>query len=264
MGEATSYENLLYEIGGPGDTVCTITLNRPDKHNAIHREMALEIIDAFQRVRDEDSVKVVVLTGAGKSFCTGGDLSVFPSFAEHKVLMDWMARTGYAVHKAIYDNEKVVIAKVKGHCIAGGLELALMCDLIYASGKAKFGVTEINMGILPGWGGTARLAKSMPIFRAREVLFSGRKDYTAGEIYNMGLLTRVLEEDSFEEEFQEIVVNICAKPAHALRMGKSVMNRSFEGIDMDAALSIERNAICWLVFSPEIQQVLAAINEGKF
>jgi enoyl-CoA hydratase/carnithine racemase len=178
--------------------------------------------------------------------------------------MDWMARTGYQVHKSIYDNEKVVVAKVRGHCIAGGLELALMCDLIYASENARFGVTEINMGILPGWGGTARLAKSMPIFRAREVLLTGRKDYPAREMYEMGLLTRVFREEVFDEKVDEVVVNLCSKPAHALRMGKSVMNRSFEGIDMDSALALERNAICWLVFSPEIQQVLAAVKEGKF
>lgn len=260
MGKTAQYEHLLYEVGGPGDAVCTITLNRPDRHNAIHREMALEIIDAFQRVRDEDSVKVAVLTGAGKSFCTGGDLTVFPSFAEHRTLLDWMARTGYEVQRAIYHNEKVVVAKVKGHCLAGGLELALMCDLIYASRTARFGVTEINLGILPGWGGTARLAKSMPIFRAREVLLTGRKDYTAQEMYDMGLLTRVFEDDAFDEKVDEVVAGLSTKSANALRMGKSVMNRSFEGIDMDSALTIERNAICWLVFSPEIQELLGAVK----
>jgi enoyl-CoA hydratase/carnithine racemase len=78
MAGGKEYRYLLYEIGGPGNALCTITLNRPDKRNAIHKEMALEIIDAFQRVRDEDSVKVVVLSGAGKSFCTGGDLMYSP------------------------------------------------------------------------------------------------------------------------------------------------------------------------------------------
>ena len=89
-------------------------------------------------------------------------------------------------------------------------------------------------------------------------------DLKTREIYDMGLLTRVFEEEAFEVKFEEVVGNLCTKPANALRMGKSVMNRSFEGIDMDAALTIERNAICWLVFSPEIQQVLAAIKDGKF
>ena len=97
------------------------------------------------------------------------------------------------------------MAKVKGHCIAGGLELALACDLIYASERTKFGVTEITMGILPGWGGTVRLAKCLPIFRGREILLSGRKDYTAREIYDMGLLTRVYPEEEFDAEVDEMV-----------------------------------------------------------
>jgi enoyl-CoA hydratase/carnithine racemase len=262
MEKSQDYEHLLYEIGGPGDAVCTITLNRPDKRNAIHKELALEMIDAFQRVRDEKQVKVVVLTGAGKSFCTGGDLSVFPTFGEHQALMDWMARTAWDVHRSIFDNEKVVVAKVKGHCLAGGLELALMCDLIYASETTKFGLTEINMGILPGWGGTAKLVRSMPVFRAREMVLSGRKDYPAQEIYDMGLLTRVFKDEEFDQKFDEVVANLCAKTATALRMGKSIMNRSFEGIDLNSAMTIERNAICWLVFSPEIQKVLSAMREG--
>src|SRR5208337_3659256 len=163
----SEYTTILYEIKGP---VCHVTLNRPEKYNAINREMASELQDAFRRVRDEASVAVVVLAGNGKAFCTGGDLSVFPSLAVHTESLNWLAHDGYGVGKAIELCEKVVIAKVTGHCLAGGLELALMCDLIYANVSAKFGTTEINMGILPGWGGTVRIARAMPIYRAREII----------------------------------------------------------------------------------------------
>ncbi len=145
------------------------------------------------------------------------------------------------------------IAKVKGHCIAGGLELALACDLIYASERTKFGVTEIGMGILPGWGGTVRLAKSLPIFRAREILLSGRKDYTAREFYEMGLLTRVYPEEEFEAGVDEMVAGFCQKTADALRMGKAVLNQSFQGIPWDTAMMIERTAIAWLFHSDHVQ-----------
>jgi len=247
------YTTILYEIGGP---VCTITLNRPDKYNAINREMAAELIDAFHRVRDEASVAVVVLAGNGKAFCTGGDLSIFPSLAEHTESMNWLAHQGYGVGKAIELCEKVVIAKVTGHCLAGGLELALMCDLVYARESAKFGTTEINMGILPGWGGTVRIARAMPIYRAREIIYSGRRDYTARDMYEMGFLTRVFKDDEFEGWFADVVGNISSKKIIALRMAKEVMGRSLECGSLDAALALERNAIQWLTYAPDIQAMM--------
>jgi enoyl-CoA hydratase/carnithine racemase len=249
----SAYTTILYEIKGP---VCNITLNRPDKYNAINREMAAELLDAFQKVRDEAGVAVVVLAGQGKAFCTGGDLSIFPSLAEHTESLNWLAHEGYGVGKAIELCEKIVIAKVTGHCLAGGLELALMCDLIYARESAKFGTTEINMGILPGWGGTVRIARAMPIYRAREIIYSGRKDYLARDMYEMGFLTRVFKDDEFEERFHEVVANISSKKAIALRMGKEIMARSLECGSMDAALALERNAIQWLVYAPDIQAVM--------
>ncbi len=255
-----TYRTITYEIGGKGNAICRITLNRPDKYNAIDRQMARELIDAFRRVREVPSVGVVVLSGAGKSFCTGGDLSVFPSLAEHQSAMNWLAHEGLDVQKAITGCEKVVIGKIHGYCLAGGLELALCCDLLYATASARIGTTEINMGILPGWGGTARLPRSMPVFRAREVVYSGRKDYTAGEMYEMGLLTRVFPDDAFEEKFEEMVRLIGAKSPIALRMGKEVMERSAEGGSIETALAVERNGIQWLRNSPEL---LAAMDAFK-
>jgi enoyl-CoA hydratase/carnithine racemase len=249
----SEYTTIIYEIKG---TVCTITLNRPDKYNAINREMAAELLDAFRKVRDENSVAVIVLTGNGKAFCTGGDLSVFPSLAEHIESMNWLAHDGYGIGKAIELCEKVVIAKVTGHCLAGGLELALMCDLVYARESAKFGTTEINMGILPGWGGTVRIARAMPIYRAREIIYSGRKDYMARDMYEMGFLTRVFKDDEFEAKFNEVVANISSKKVIALRMAKEVMGRSLECGSLDAALAIERNAIQWLTYAPDIQAIM--------
>jgi enoyl-CoA hydratase/carnithine racemase len=196
------------------------------------------------------------LTGAGKAFCTGGDLEIFPSLAEHQNSLNWLSHEGLDVQRAIASCEKVVICKINGHCLAGGLEVALACDLLYAKASAKMGATEINMGILPGWGGTARLPRSMPIFRAREIIFSGRKDYTAKDMYDMGLLTRVFADDEFEARFEEVVSNIAAKKPIALRMGKEVMARSVDGCDMETALAVERNGIQWLTYSPDIQAVM--------
>ena len=255
----SEYTTIPYEIKGP---VCTITLNRPDKYNAINREMAAELLDAFRKVRDESGVAVVVLAGSGKAFCTGGDLSVFPSLAVHTESLNWLAHDGYGVGKAIELCEKVVIAKVTGHCLAGGLELALMCDLIYAKETAKFGTTEINMGILPGWGGTVRIARAMPIYRAREIIYSGRKDFLAKDMYEMGFLTRVFKDEEFEDKFNEVVANISSKKIIALRMAKEVMGRSLECGSLDAALALERNAIQWLTYAPDIQAIMDTFRKN--
>jgi enoyl-CoA hydratase/carnithine racemase len=255
----SEYTTIIYEIKG---SVCTITLNRPDKYNAINREMAAELLDSFRKVRDIPEVAVVVLTGNGKAFCTGGDLSVFPSLAEHQSSLNWLAHDGYDIGKAVELCEKVVVAKVNGHCLAGGLELALMCDLIYARESAKFGTTEINMGVLPGWGGTVRIARAMPIYRAREVIYSGRKDYTARDMFEMGFLTRVFKDDEFENNFNGVVANISSKKVIALRMAKEVMGRSLECGSLDAALAIERNAIQWLTYAPDIQAVMDGFRKN--
>ncbi len=252
-----NYQTITYEIGGISDSACAITLNRPEKYNAINRQMAKELIDAFRRVRALPSIGVVVLAGSGeKAFCTGGDLEIFPSLAEHQSSLNWLAHEGLDVQRAISSCEKVVICKIDGHCLAGGLEIALACDLLYAKESARFGTTEINMGILPGWGGTARLPRSMPVFRAKELIFSGRKDYTAKEVYEMGFLTRVFSNDEFEKQFEEVVKNISSKKPNALRMGKEVMAKSVDGCDMETALALERNAIQWLSYAPEMQAML--------
>ncbi len=250
------YKTIRYEISGKSDAICRITLNRKEKYNAINKLMAAELIDAFRRVRDIPTVGVVVLTGAGNAFCTGGDLEIFPSLAEHQNSLNWLAHEGFDVQRAITSCEKVVICKINGQCLAGGLELALACDLIYAKESAQMGTTEINMGVLPGWGGTARLPRSMPIFRAREIIFSGRKDYTAKEMYEMGLLTRVFKDEEFDEKFEQIVTNIASKKPIALRMGKEIMARSIDGCDIETALAVERNGIQWLTYAPDIQKMM--------
>ncbi len=251
------YQTILYEVGGPNGAVCRITLNRPEKSNCINRRMAVELRDAFRRVREERDVGVVVLSGAGgQAFCSGGDLDVFPSLVEHQTCLNWLAHEGLDVQKAVTECEKVVIAKINGHCLAGGLELALCCDLLYARESARMGLTEINMGILPGWGGTARIVRSMPIFRAREILYSGRKDYTARDMFEMGLLTRVFKDEEFEEQFEKAVALLAAKKPIALRMGKEVMARSADGGSIDTALAVERNGIQWLTYAPDVQAMM--------
>ncbi len=260
---AEEYKTILYETGGPNGAVCRITMNRPEKKNSINRRMALELHDAFRRVREDRNVGIVVLSGAGEgTFCSGGDLDVFPSLAEHQAGLNWLAHEGLDVQKAITDCEKVVIAKIDGHCLAGGLELALCCDLLYAKESARMGLTEINMGVLPGWGGTARIVRSMPVFRAREIIYSGRKDYTAREMFEMGFLTRVFKDEEFEAQFEKVVALLALKKPVALRMGKEIMAKSADGGSIDTALAVERNGIQWLTHAPDVQAMMEQFRKN--
>jgi len=250
----TEYECVLYEVE---DAVAKITMNRPDQRNAINRQLADELLDAFNRVNAEPGVKVVVLSGAGKSFCAGGDLSVLPTF-DHYSVIDWMGRTGLGIIRAITENDKVIVAKIKGHCIAGGLELALACDLAYASERTKFGVTEVSMGIIPGWGGTIRLARSLPIQRGKEIVLSGKRDYTADQVYEMGLLTRVFKDEEFDVKVDEMVALLAANPADSMRIAKLVMNSSFNGLSMDDAAALERMSMSWLFHNDQVTAIREA------
>ena len=216
----------------------------------------------FSKVRDIREVAVVVLPEREKLFARAATSASFRRWRSIRHRFNWLAHDGYGIGKAIELCEKVVIAKVTGHCLAGGLELALMCDLIYARESAKFGTTEINMGILPGWGGTVRIARAMPIYRAREIIYSGRKDFLASDMYEMGFLTRVFKDDEFEAKFNEVVANISSKKVIALRMGKEVMGRSLECGSLDAALALERNAIQWLIYAPDIQAVMDTFRKN--
>ncbi len=254
-----THEHLQVKTEGE---VCTITLSNPEKGNALGKEMIRGLRDALLRVRDDAAVKVVVLTGAGKVFCTGGDISMFPEF-DHTSSLDYMRRTGLEIQKLITDTEKCFIAKVNGICLAGGLELALCCDLIYANDKARFGLPEINLGILPGWGGTARLPRSMPVHRAKELLFTGRIDYSAEELSRLGLLTRVFPYQELDERVAEIVTSICAQSLPSIRMAKTIVNHSVDGGSVDAALAIERGAILWLGAGEDARERIKGFVEGQ-
>jgi enoyl-CoA hydratase/carnithine racemase len=254
-----AYQFLQVQTEG---AVRTITLSNLEKGNALGKEMIRSLRDALLRVRDDQDVKVVVLTGAGKVFCTGGDISMFPEF-DHTSSLDYMRRTGLEIQKLITDTEKCFIAKVNGICLAGGLELALCCDLLYANDKARFGLPEINLGILPGWGGTARLPRSMPVHRAKEILFTGRIDYTAEEMSRMGLLTRVYPYKELDERVAEIASSICAQSLPSIRMAKTIVNHSADGGSLDGALAIERGAILWLGAGADAQERIRGFVEGQ-
>lgn len=212
-----SYENILYEIAGG---VATITLNQPDKRNALSYPMLDEMVNAFEQAAADEAVRCVVLTGAGKVFSAGGDISGFTADVP-------LAHKHYAslrfVHlfKAIAELGKPTICKANGHVIAGGLGVALACDLVIASDEAKFSTPEINIGLFP-FMIMAIINRNVPRKKANELLLLGDR-ITAAEAVDHGLINKAVPRDQLDEAVADWAGKLAAKAPVVMRLGHDSM-----------------------------------------
>ena len=257
-----TFQKLLYERKGKDNEVLWLTLNDLKQGNALDLIMIGELTEALEHTAADNSIRCVVLTGAGdKAFCTGGDIKLFQSL-NVVTSYDYSYQTGNHVQKLITYMEKPVIAAVNGRCFAGGLEVALCCDFIYASQNASFGLLEINLGILAGWGGTTRLPRRMDANRAREMIYKG-EIINAEEANKWGLVNKVVPLENLYKEVQATVDAMMSKPPLALRGAKNVINNSLTCNDIEAALAIERGTVMWLLRSEDVQEGLKAFMEKR-
>jgi enoyl-CoA hydratase len=242
--------------------VKTITLNDAKKLNALNLTMQREFLDVLRDGRDNENTKVVVITGAGeKAFCVGADIEVFAGISSirgYRLMRD----IGYEIHRLMEIMEKPLIAAVNGYCLAGGLEVALACDFIFAAEQAQFGTPEINIGIIPGWGGCVRLARAIGSRRAKEWIMTGKR-FSANEAENLGLVNRVFPRDKLMSGVLEFATELAAKSPNAVKMAKMVVNLSLEAGDMDSALAIERGAISTLFGTQDCAEGVAAFLEKR-
>jgi len=224
----TSFENIILEKEG---NIAVITFNRPEAMNALNNQTRAEFRSAIEDVATDDEIKVLILTGNGKSFVAGSDIKEFNQttpFMAHNIV-----RLGEMVEKM----EKPVIAAVNGFCLGGGCEIAMGCDIIIASEKAKFGQTEINIGIIPGGGGTQRLQRLIGACRAKELIFTG-DIIRADEADRIGLVNRVVPMDELMPTAKEIAKKIATKSAAALRLAKTAINRGMQ-TNLESGLKYE-------------------------
>ncbi len=234
---------VLYELQ---DHVATITLNRPEAMNALSRDLLVELRDGFERFRRADEARVAVVTGAGgRAFSAGADLKEMvrrrgeprqdgpPPPSELARLLG--RSSGYLFGGT--ELWKPLIAAIDGYCLAGGLELALACDLRIASTRSRFGLTEVTRGIIAAGGGTQRLPRTVPLPIAMEMLFTGRH-FDAGEAERWGLVNRVVEPDRVMPTALELAGAIAANAPLAVRASKEAVLR---GLDMglDDGLRLE-------------------------
>ena len=235
-----SYETILVERR---DRVAIVTINRPEKRNALNIQTRAEGAAILDELRADDSVRVVVLTGAGdKAFIAGADIA---EFAERTALQQREVMLDRSLFNAIDGFPKPIIAMVNGYCLGGGCEVALACDLRIASDKASFGQPEINLGIIPGGGGTQRLTRLVGEGKAMEMILTG-EIINADTAFAIGLVNHVVPADQLEAKTMDIANRMAEKSPIALRLAKeSVKLASRSNIDEGLRREVDLFALCF-------------------
>lgn len=230
------YQNILFEIK---DSIATITINRPEKYNALNNQTIEELDDAITKVANNDDIYVLIITGAGdKAFVAGADISELNKLTLLKGKE--FSEKGQAVFDKIEKLGKPVIAAVNGFALGGGCELALACHIRLASENAKFGQPEVNLGVIPGYGGTQRLSRLINTGRALEYILTGDM-IDAQEAYKIGLVNKVYPAEELQNKTLELANKIASKGQIAVRMAtKAVVNgydlTKDEGMKLEASL----------------------------
>jgi enoyl-CoA hydratase len=229
------YANILVSVS---DRIATVTINRPKSLNALNPATMRELSAAFEDVASRQDVGVVLLTGAGeKAFVAGADISEMRHFTTLQALE--FGLFGQGVLERIERLPQPVIGVVNGYALGGGCELAMACDLLIAADTAKFGQPEVNLGIIPGYGGTQRLPRLVGRNLAKELVLTGEM-ITAQRAYEIGLVNRVVPQAGLMDAAREMAAKILAKGPVAVRTAKMAMNRGLD-LDLSNACALEAN-----------------------
>jgi enoyl-CoA hydratase len=228
------FKNIILE---KKEGVARLTINRPQVYNALNAETMREIADAVADVGKDESVKALVITGAGeKAFVAGADISGFPSLTPKQAKSS--SKLGQlGVTRALELLSKPVIAAVNGLAYGGGCEIALACDFIVASEAAKFCQPEINLAILPGWGGTQRLPRIVGTHKAKELCILG-EPIDAKEAERIGLVYKVVPPGKLNEAVDELLKKLMSKSPCAIQLAKQAVDKALD-VDLDAGLDYE-------------------------
>ncbi|HXC06275.1 MAG TPA: enoyl-CoA hydratase-related protein [Bacteroidia bacterium] len=206
-----TFENLKYEVA---EGICTITVNRPDKLNALNRQTMLELSEAHHQALEDSDVYGIILTGSGtKAFVAGADISEFIGLDVEQGMA--MAQAGQDIFKNLEQSSKPVIAAINGFALGGGCELAMACQLRIASDNARFGQPEVNLGLIPGYGGTQRLTRFIGRGKALELLMTAEL-IGAAEALQLGLVNYVTPPEMLIGKCIEILTKMKSKPPLAL------------------------------------------------
>jgi enoyl-CoA hydratase len=252
-----TYENILFEIT---EGIATITFNRPKALNALNNALLDEFSDALRKIEDDEEIRVLILTGSGeKAFVAGADITELATFGPLQAKV--FAKKGQAVINKLQHLGIPVIAAVNGFALGGGSEMALACDFIYASGNATFGLPEITLGIIPGFGGTQRLPRLIGVNMAKEMIFTG-KMVPAPQAKEYGLVNRICAPEELMEEVMKTAKTMAAKGKVSLRAAKQAINGGLNA-DLATGLDIECDAFALCMASEDAKEGTTAFLEKR-
>ena len=248
------YELILTETHGH---VGLIKLNRPQAMNALNNPLMRELMDALETFDKNDAIGAMVITGNEKAFAAGADIKEMAD----KSIEQMMDRDHVAVFGRIRTIQKPVIAAVSGWALGAGCEVALSCDMIVASESAKFGQPEINIGVIPGAGGTQRLTRAVGKALALEMILNDRR-LTAQEAYQFGMVNRVVPVEGYLEEALRLAEEIAVRAPMAVRAAKKMINQTFEQT-LSEGLAAEKQEFYNLFASEDQKEGMQAFMEKR-
>jgi enoyl-CoA hydratase len=249
-------ETVLFEQEG---RVAILTVNRPEKMNALSESVRTEMLDHLERIAGDDALGVVVITGAGeKAFIAGADIG---EFAGRSPFDQRHAMRSPRVFDVMASYPKPVVAMINGYCLGGGCELAMSCDLRVASEKASFGQPEINLGLIPGGGGTQRMPRLVGTGQAMRLILSGDR-IGAAEAKEIGLVDLVFPAEELRAKTLELASRIAAKSPLTLKVAKEAI-RASERLAVEEGLLYERDLFCLCFSSKDKEEGVAAFLEKR-
>jgi enoyl-CoA hydratase len=219
----TAFELLRYTEDGP---IARVTLDRPEKRNALSIALSDELIRAINQVQASTALKVLVIQGAGDTFCAGDDITEMFEWGDANGIMR-RARLYQTMANALEELDKVTVAAVDGFAVGGGLEITMACDFVVATQRARWGMPEVDVGITPGWGGTTRLARLIGRRMTKEVNLLGAL-HPAARAVQLGLWNRVVPVEQLDAEVDALVEVVLSKNQQAVRQLKFIINRGVE------------------------------------
>ena len=237
-----SYETLKV---AKEDKLGIVTLNRPEALNALNSKMVNELIHALGELEKDDDVRCVVLTGSERAFSAGADIK---EMAEMTAVQMVMTGHFFPLWDKVGRYPKPIVGALSGYVLGGGLELAMSCDVLIASETTQLGQPEIDIGVIPGGGGTQRLTRAVGKSKAMEMILAGRK-ISAEEAKGLGLVSRVVPKEAYLTEAKKVANEIASKSPVALRLGKMAINKAFE-MGLTDGIDFERE-LFYLLFASE-------------
>ncbi len=252
-----AYENILFEVA---DGIGILTFNRPKALNALNPKTLEEVSDVIDQIRFDKGVRVLVLTGAGeKAFVAGADISEFPKM--NSLQARSFAEKGQEVFSKLESLPKPVIACVNGFALGGGCEIAMSCDFIYAADTARFGQPEVNLGLIPGFGGTQRLARLVGRARAKELCMTGEM-LDAQQARAMGLVNKVFPADQLMEETLKVARFLASRAPNVMRSVKQVVDRGMD-VDLKTGCAFEAESFGVCFASKDAREGVSAFLEKR-